>query len=99
MGRGPRSKHGREKRGEHEKAYSAKRLEWTLIRETTFYDHERREAVAMINSPAINIERGEVLYDSRGFVAPALDPDSTWRLTLLKIQSLGAELNGDKCPT
>lgn len=62
------------------------------MRETVFYDQERREAVAMINSPALNIERAEVLYDSRGFVAPALDPDATWRATLLSIQNLGAKL-------
>lgn len=69
-----------------------RRLEWFLMRRTSHYDLERRETIATIDSPILGIESAEVLHDSRGFVAPALDPDRAWRATLLRIQYLGAKL-------
>ena len=49
-----------------------KRIERRHMFDAAFWDRERGETVALGSYPFLNVGRGEILFDKRGYLNPSL---------------------------
>jgi len=75
------------------RAWLKRRRMISLAVRESLWDRERAELVSLRGYPAVNIARGEVLFDKRGYVSPSIEKKLTakgkrWLETYRKIQKL-----------
>lgn len=81
------------KRGRRSDRSGRRRRELKRLRDEAYYDRERAETISLHDYPTIDIRRGEVCHDARGYLHPNLDTDRGWRKRVLAAQRLGAKIH------
>ena len=55
------------------RAWLQRRRMISLAVRESWWDPERAELVALRSYPIVNVERGEVLFDKRGYASPSIE--------------------------